>query len=232
MRNVMLLACICAATICFAAPLPCLKPGVARWPIKTSLPTGATTIRMTLAGALSDSKLPPLPNVKENDPRYQSTRISDQPVREDKLITIKGWLYLVAFELDDCDFHIQISPQPRTITNKPTASDNCMIVELPSGQYAANPQLGAQFETMRQWVIDRLLARTPPKIGSVHVMRHPVYVSVSGALFYDDAHHYKPDHTTGRGKRGMDSKTLWELHPITAIAFAPKPKIGSSGPTS
>jgi hypothetical protein len=138
----------------------------------------------------------------------------------------------VAFESDDCDFHIQISPQPRTITNKPTASDNCMIVELPSGQYAANPQLGAQFETMRQWVIDRLFARTPPKIGSVHVMRHPVYVSVTGALFYDDAHHYKPDHTTGRGKRGMDSKTLWELHPITAIAFAPKPKIGSSGPTS
>ena len=41
---------------------------------------------------------------------------------------------------------------------------------------------------MRQWVIDKLLAQTPPKMGSVHVMSHPVYVSVTGALFYDDAH--------------------------------------------
>lgn len=223
MPKLMLLMFVLLATFCAADPLPCIKPGSARWPVKTSLPSGASNVKMTLVNALSDATLPSLPDVKENDPRYASKRILDQPIHEDKLVTISGWLYLVAFESDDCDFHIQISPQPRTTTNKPTPDDNCMIVELPSGQYAANQPLGAKFETMRQWVIDKLLAGKPPKIGSVHVMVHPVYVGVTGALFYDDAHQYKADHTTGRGKRGMESKTLWELHPITKLAFAPKP---------
>jgi hypothetical protein len=223
MPKLALLACLLFASACAADPLPCLKPGSARWPIKTSLPTGATSVTMPLANALSDSTLPSLQNVKVNDARYQTHRILDQPIHENKLVTISGWLYLVAFESDDCDFHIQISLQPRTASDKPTKADNCIIIELPSGQYAADQQLGAKFETLRQWVVAKLLAGTPPKIGSVHVMQHPVYIRVTGALFYDDAHQYKADHTTGRGKKGMDSKTLWELHPITKLAFATKP---------
>jgi hypothetical protein len=205
-----------------AASLPCLKPGIKRWAVKTTLPSaGAGTVKMKLADALSDSTLPPLTNVKTNDARYDSNRILDQPVKENKLITLSGWLYLVAFEADDCDFHIQLSTQPRTSSNQPTANDNCMIVEVPSGEYATT--ISAQVETVREWVVAKLLHNTDPKIGSVHVMKSPVYVTVTGALFYDDDHVYKADHTTGRGKKGMASKTLWEVHPITAIAFAPKP---------
>jgi hypothetical protein len=173
---------------------------------------------MTLVDALN---LPKLTNVARDDPRYQRARIMDQPVKEDTVITLSGWLYLVGFESDDCDFHIQISPQPRTVTNPPTKDDNCIIVEAPSGQYATS--IADQVEEVRQWVIDNLLGKTAPKIGSVHVMQHPVYVTVTGALFYDDAHVYLPDGSTGRGKKGMDSKTLWELHPLISIAFAPKP---------
>ncbi len=202
-----------------AAPLPCVNHGTERWPIKTDLPTGATHPTMTLANAL---KLPPLKDVKKNDARYATTRIMDQPVKENQLMSISGWLYLVAFESDDCDFHIQISPQPLTSANKPTKEDNSMIVEVPSGEYATS--ISGQVEGVRQWVIDNLLAKTPPKMDSVHVMQHPVYVTVTGALFYDDAHVYMADGGTGRGKKGLQSKTLWELHPVTAIAFAPKPK--------
>ncbi|MGA9671006.1 MAG: hypothetical protein WBQ94_17485 [Terracidiphilus sp.] len=204
-----------------AAPLPCLKPGTERWPIKTSIPTGARTIEMSLAEALSDSRLPPLVNVKANDPRYRASRIGDQPVKENILVTISGWLYLVAFETDDCDFHIQLSPQPRTLTNPPTADDNCIIVEVPSGEYAT--KISSQVEGVRDWVVLNLLHNNDPRIGSVHVMQNPVYVTVTGALFYDDDHVYKADHTTGRGKKGMESKTLWEVHPVISIAFAPKP---------
>jgi hypothetical protein len=173
---------------------------------------------MTLADALNLSKLT---DVKTNDPRYENARIMDQPVKEDTIATISGWLYLVAFEKDDCDFHIQISPQPRTSANPPTKDDNCIIVEVPSGQYATT--ISDQVEAVRQWVIDNLLAKTPPEIGSVHVMQHPVYVTVTGALFYDDGHTYEADGGTGRGKAGMESKTLWELHPVTAMTFAPAP---------
>jgi len=189
--------------------------------VKTTTPIGAPTIKMTLADALSDSKLPALKNVKTNDPRYQASRIDDQPVKEDTLVTISGWLYLVAFEADDCDFHIQLSPQPRTSANPPTADDNCIIVEVPSGEYAT--KISTQVEGVRDWVVLNLLHKIDPKIGSVHVMQNPVFVTVTGALFYDDAHVYKADHSTGRGKKGMESKTLWEVHPVISIAFAPKP---------
>ena len=82
--------------------------------------------------------------------------------------------------------------------------------------------ISTQVKTIRQWMIDQLLAKTAPKPNGTHVM-HPVYVKVTGALFYDDAHTYEADGSTGRGKKGLKSKTLWELHPVTAIAFAPKP---------
>jgi hypothetical protein len=204
----------------FGASLTCIQPGTERWPVKTSLPPGAPTKTMTLADALNLSKLT---DVKKDDPRYQSTRIMDQPVKEDTLVTISGYLYLVGFESDDCDFHIQISPQPRTSKNPPTKDDNCIIVEVPSGQYATG--IADQVEGVRQWVIDNLLHKIPPTIGSVHVMDHPVPVTVTGALFYDDAHTYLANGGTGRGKKGMESNTLWELHPVTSIAFGPVPPV-------
>jgi len=212
-------SCLMLAVTVNAAPLPCLNPGTERWPVKITLPTDAKNQTMTLADALA---LQRLTDVKKNDPRYQDVRITDQPVKENTLVTISGWLYVVAFEADDCDFHIQISPQPRTSTNPPSKDDNCMIVEVPSGEYATT--ISSQVEGVRQWVIDNLLGKTLPKIGSVHVMNHPVYVTVTGALFYDDAHVYMADGGTGRGKKGMESKTLWELHPVTSMAFAPPPQ--------
>jgi hypothetical protein len=51
-------------------------------------------------------------------------------------------------------------------------------------------------------------------------MQHPVYVTVTGILFYDDSH----VGDAPRGKKGMKAATLWELHPVTAIAFAPAPQ--------
>ena len=220
-KRAALVACVSLMTAAAAVanPLPCVQPGIERWPVKITVPTDAKHKTMSLQDAL---KLPPLSNVKKNDQRYATTRVMDQPVTENQLTTISGWLYLVAFESDDCDFHIQISPRPLTSTNRPTKDDNSMLVEVPSGQYATT--ISVQVENVRQWVIDKLLAKKPPKIGSVHVMQHPVYVKVSGALFYDDAHVYMADGGTGRGKLGLQSKTLWELHPVTAMAFAPKPK--------
>jgi len=204
---------------CLGAALPCVKPGTERWPVKTALPTGAKTKTMTLADAL---KLPKLTDVAKDDKRYQKDRIMDQPVKEDTLVTLSGWLYLVAFEGDDCDFHIQISPEPRTSANPPTKDDNCIIVEVPSGEFATS--IADKVEGVRQWVVDNLLNKADPKIGSIHVMQHPVFVTVTGALFYDDAHTFLADGSTGRGKKGMESKTLWELHPVTSMAFAPKPQ--------
>jgi hypothetical protein len=209
--------CLLSAVAGNAAGLPCVKPGVDRWPIKTTLPDGATAKKMTLTAALNLARLT---NVKTDDPRYKDARITDQPVKEDAIVTLSGYVYLVGFESDDCDFHIQLTVQP--LTAAPTTDDNSMIVEAPSETYAVT--ISSQVEGVRQWVIDNLLAKKTPTIGHVYVMQHAAYVTVTGALFYDDAHSYEANGGTGRGKKGLESKTLWELHPVTKIAFAPAPK--------
>jgi hypothetical protein len=72
--------------------------------------------------------------------------------------------------------------------------------------------------TVRAFIRTRLLrGKEPSPRGSV--MIHPVYVRLSGALFYDDAH----VGDAPRGKRGMHASTLWELHPVTTIEFARPP---------
>ena len=78
---------VCAGA--YSAPLPCLKPGTERWKVKTSLPPGPPTKTMTLADALNLQKLT---DVAKDDKRYDSNRIMDQPVKEDTLVTISGYL--------------------------------------------------------------------------------------------------------------------------------------------
>lgn len=50
-------------------------------------------------------------------------------------------------------------------------------------------------------------------------MMHPVFVRITGKLFYDDAH----VGMAPRDKKGMKAATPWDLHPVTAISFAPTP---------
>ncbi len=82
-----------------------------------------------------------------------------------------------------------------------------------------DPALQTRAQTVRDFIKTKLLAGQEP--GSAgNVMQHPVAVQVTGQLFYDDAH-LKSDGTPElRGKRDMKSHTLWELHPVIAIAFA------------
>ena len=73
--------------------------------------------------------------------------------------------------------------------------------------------------TVRTFIKSKLLANQEPSPqGSV--MTHPVLVKITGQLFYDDAH----VGDAPRGKKGMKAATLWELHPVTTISFAPPPR--------
>ena len=201
----------------------CKGPGQERWPVKTSLPAPATASQpkpVRLADLLA---LAQAPGVQHDDPRYQDARIpsfsNSLGVNEGDLITTTGWLYLVALESDDCDYHIQISPESRTTTNRPTAADDCLIVEAPRQDFVDDANLKQQVTTIRSYIQTKIMHGTEPaNAGSVMV--HPVCVQVTGALFYDDAHVGKNGPEL-RGKRGMSSKTLWELHPITSFQIVP-----------
>jgi hypothetical protein len=93
-------------------------------------------------------------------------------------------------------------------------------VPNPDPKFTSSADLQPKFAAVRDLIKTKMLGGKDPSVrGSV--MQHPVFVTVSGILFFDDSHvGDKP-----RGKKDMKAATLWELHPVTAIAFVPAPKI-------
>ncbi len=193
-----------------------IHPGKERWAIKTSVPEGANLQKPKGVKFTELLQLGEPPGVKKDDARYQNDRIPAFPnsldVKEGDILTTKGWLHLVAAE-DDGDYHIQIS-------DSPTSGDHCLIVEVPNPDpaFVSSSDLRPLSQASRQLIKSRMLRNQEPSSrGSV--MAHPPFVKITGQLFYDDSHVGDPP----RGKKKMHAATLWELHPVTQISFAPKP---------
>jgi hypothetical protein len=219
-----------AAALLFAAPVchaqtpaaatsgtpSCSGPGTERWPVKTSLPSGADLTQSKTVGLNDMLAVAQPPGVEHNDKRFQDARIpsfsNSLNVKEGDLITTTGFLYLVATESDDCDYHIQLSNQPRTTTDKPTASDDCLIVEAPRPDFVPDAALKDKVTAARDFIKTKVMHGAEPS-NTASVMVHSVCVRVTGQLFYDDAH-VGGGKVELRGKKGMHSNTLWELHPI------------------
>lgn len=195
----------------------CTRPGTERWPIKVSVPAGADLSNPKTVGLNGLLALEDPTGIKHNDPHFQNTRIpafsNSLGVKEGEIIQTTGWLYLVATETD-CDYHIQISNRPRTTTDKPTPEDDCVVVEAPKPDFVEDADLKQAVGTLRDYIKTKILKGSEPS-NTGSVMIHPVCVRVIGPLFYDDAHLGKNGAKELRGKKGMHSKTLWELHPIT-----------------
>jgi hypothetical protein len=201
-----------ASTICRAQDD--LEPGVERWAIKTSLAANPRSKSSTL------DKLLALPNpVNKVKDAPDSERIAKTVggLKEGDIVTIKGWLLLVALEDDakkhrDGDYHIQIRPTGDW-------ADSCLVVEIPFPDFIEDADLKDKCSQARQFVKSKLLKNKEPGTAG-NKMTHPVFVTITGQLFFD-ATHLKGN---PRGKRGMHSYTCWELHPVTSMAFAPKPQ--------
>jgi hypothetical protein len=209
MRSV--LASLLVVAACLAAGDP-VKRGVERWTVKTSGPDAKTARQVALADLLTFAEPD---GVSKDDSRYQKKRIEAKVhgnFQEGQLITTTGYLHLIAGE-GDGDYHIQISASP-------DSGDHCLIVEVPFGDpdFVTSPELRPQFDAVRAFLKEKTLAGKDPSPGG-SILQHPPYVTVTGVLFYDDSHVGDPP----RGKKGMKAATLWELHPVTAVAFAPKP---------
>ena len=197
-------------------PCPLSGQGVERWPVKTSVPAGTNFSKPDTALMADLLALKDATGVTHNDPRYQSVRIPAQAgdqFPEGKLVSTTGWIHLVAAEPDG-DYHIQLS-------DSATSGDPCLIVEVPNADpaFTATPELRPKFQAVRGLIKTKMLGGKDPS-PTGNVMQHPVYVTVTGIVFFDDSHVGDPP----RGKKGMKAATLWELHPVTAIAFAVKPQ--------
>jgi hypothetical protein len=209
-RRLSLAIVICASITLFTRAA--VQPGVERWPIKTSLSAQADVTHPKVVGFIDLLGLEDAPGVTKNDARFQSALIPgfDNPLKlkEGDIVSVSGWLHLVAGESDG-DFHIQMS-------GSQSSGNRCLIVESPKPDpaFVSDPTVTALSTKVRKFIMDKvLLGQTPSSSGTVV---EPVYVTVSGQLFYDDSH----VGDAPRGKKGMKAATLWELHPLTDIKLA------------
>ena len=191
-----------------------IKPGFARWPIKTSISMSIPEHDIELSALLA--LLDP-PGARHSNPAHQSTLYprgeNALGLGEGDIVTIRGWLHLVGREPDG-DYHIQISASP-------TTGDHCLIVEVPldDARFVASPDLRRAARLVRGFIRTQLLrGKQPSQNGSVMIT--PAFVEVTGQLFFDDPHVGMDP----RGKKNMKAASLWELHPVTAIRFAPTRK--------
>jgi hypothetical protein len=182
-----------------------------RWQVKTTLAPGADPAHATAVRIDDLLALPDAPGVARSDDRYQTARIPEPigrlGLREGQLVTTSGWLHLVAHPADG-DYHLQL-------TGSRAEGDHCLIVEIPDPDRVTDARVRGVASAAREWVRANALGGEKPKKKGTE-LDQPIYVTVTGALFYDDAHvGEKP-----RGKRGEHAATLWEIHPVTSIAAA------------
>lgn len=196
----------------------CTEPGKARWSIKSTVVSIAALknpqpVDLSDLLALTDAR-----GVTKNDANYQDKLIpvaaNAAGLKEGDIVVVEGWLHLVAKEPNDCEYHIQIS-------DSQTDGDQCLIVEVPLEHVVSVPAAGlrSRVKAVRSFVRTKLLKGKEPGSGG-NVMQHPPYVRVVGQLFFDDYH----IGDQARGKRGMKAATLWEIHPVVAMEFAPPPQ--------
>jgi hypothetical protein len=192
------------------------KPGKERWAVKTSVVTTGKHRSLTYDKFLKLSQPEAPAGFDKDNDRFPGT--SGEPSEGD-IVTVHGWLQLVAYESGkgDEDYHIQISASQAD-------GDNCIIVEAPNPDFIDDAGLKQESSDIRLWVRTKLLhdPQKEPSSGG-NKMVHPVYVTATGQLFFDASHKESGDPGGGRGKRGMNAGTVWELHPLTKLTFSKAP---------
>jgi len=199
-----------------------LKPGTlaARWPIKTTLPADNEIGHPHSVDIANLMAMQDAPGVTAQDARFRDQRIPGAmgTLHEGDDIRVKAWVHLVAMD-NDGDYHIQVS-------DSPTSAAHCVIVEMPMDQarFVKDATLRVRFQQYRQMLRTKLL-HDPTKdfSASGNRMVHPPYMSIEGQLFYDDWHVGGAPRGISKPNHPMHASTLWEIHPITTIAFATAP---------
>jgi hypothetical protein len=193
-----------------------LQPGVERWSIKTSLPKQSKKKNLTLDQMLH-LKNPVAHYSKTQNDAVRFPQKVDFGLKEGDIVTVTGWLHLVALENSskdhrDGDFHIQLR-------NSQDWGDSCLIVEVPNPDtnFVKDSDLLVSSKEVRDFIKTKMLKGKEPGTAG-NKMIHPCHVTIKGQLFFDATHL----NSTPRGKRKMKSYTCWEIHPITSIKFAPK----------
>lgn len=197
------------------AQTTCARVGSERWVVKTMAPIADDSVLRFDTAELVALPAPTdiqVPHDKMLDTRYP-TDIAPG-LHEGSLVRVRGYVRRIKTSPDDCDYHIEITPAP-------DSNDGMVIVEVPApdASHVSDAALRQQVGEVRNWLKQALhLSREPSSSGAAIGGR--VYLEFSGALFFDGPH---APNCSARGSR-PGAATCWEIHPVTAVGFAPRPQ--------
>jgi hypothetical protein len=128
-----------------------------------------------------------------------SQRKHDTP--EDTLYILKGFIWLVKQEDNDCDFHMEIGPE--------NVFGNRIIVEVTKENTALQKKIREELTARGLKIMNCNTSN-----NNVAHFDTPVPVIVIGLGFYDASHKPNTNHGDVHTK-----KYSWELHPVKDIIF-------------
>ena len=208
-----------AALLLFGSAVPlvgqaaCTAKGKERWTVKTAAPTTSSVHAIRIAN-FATLDAPPSAISGTKGAKLSETRYTDSVngLHEGQLVSVTAWVRLIKTSRDDCDYHIQIEPTQ-------TGHDGMVIVEIPAADasHVTDSGLRGTLETVRATMLkDLKLTKEPSESGN---KIGAAYMTITGALFFDGPHY------PGCGSRGSGDSavTCWEIHPVTAVRFAPRP---------
>lgn len=145
----------------------------------------------------------------KHKPAIKDNATSDRVAEEQRNVRVSAFLYAASRE-DDNDFHLIIGSDPKKSTLV------CMTMEI-SG---LPPKSAASFSRIRK-ARDGFKSLVDNKLpgSSYHFYRPPIPVTIGGSLFFDITH-AKGGHPGPQDLRSH-IPTIFEVHPVTEIAFAP-----------
>lgn len=183
-------------------------------------PEGAPPVTQPAGGA-SDVRLPD-PVVLENPPEggHPTSRVptpqrpseaTASDVQVGDLLRLTGWIHRISRAADGA-YDMQLS------TNHQAGVPGLMAVVPSPDQASGSEAMRAQLQTVRAFITKRLLrGQEPSPRGSV--MRHPVFVQLTGHLSYPG----ELLGTSSPSKGRRDSTPGWEVRPVLGIGFVAAP---------
>src|ERR1035437_1295710 len=120
---------------------------------------------------------------------------------EDTLYILKGYMWFVKTEGNDCDFHIEIGPKSPTGTR--------VVVEIPKENTALQSSVKQYLDDLGLKILNCNISNS----ANAHFQKG-LPVIVTGLGFYDASHKPNTNHGDAHTK-----KYSWELHPVKDIVF-------------
>jgi hypothetical protein len=137
-----------------------------------------------------------------NSPGYRTSSVPIDP-REASVLTLKGDLWVINVEPNDCDFHLEVSEVGGSV------DADRVIVEIPQK---------APFVAARNALLNRLQA-AGVTLHARTKLTQPIRVQVLGFAFYDAWHFSATNPQRGNHHGSPQVGSLWEIHPVWAIIF-------------